>query len=200
MAGRYPDLQTSQFPPDVVLEGTRVKLVPLKKSHGDDLWEIAADERLWKWNPWPVESRNEMDDYIDRALQELAEGRSRPYLTTLSSGQVVGSTRFMNIVPRHRRLEIGSTWLGKKWQRTGINREVKLLMLTAAFEEWGYDRVELKTDSLNDQSTTAISKLGAKEEGTLRQHVVTRSGRVRDTVYYSIVREEWPAVRERLLG
>lgn len=186
------------FPTDATLKGDRVQLVPLRRLHLDDLWAVGSDSELWKLNPWPVESREEMSNYIDRALEELQAGQSRPYVTTESSGRIVGSTRFMNIVTQHRRLEIGCTWIGQQWQRSGINRAAKLLMLSAAFDEWGYDRVELKTDALNTQSRTAIARLGAVEEGTLRQHVVTRSGRVRDTVYYSIVREEWPAIRARL--
>ena len=168
--------------------------------HLDALWSVADDTAIWDFNPWPVETYQEMRAYVDKALSRLSQRSEFPYVTVaISSGRVVGSTRFMNIEPRHRRLEIGSTWLAPEWQRTGINREAKLLMLSAAFDEWGYDRVELKTDSLNHQSRTAILKLGAIEEGTLRRHVVTRSGRVRDTVYYSIVGSEWPDVRDRLL-
>lgn len=200
MPGDYPQLESARFPEAVALSGRLVHLEPMTPDHLDALWSVADDTAIWDFNPWPVETYQEMRAYVDKALSRLSQRSEFPYVTVaISSGRVVGSTRFMNIEPRHRRLEIGSTWLAPEWQRTGINREAKLLMLSAAFDEWGYDRVELKTDSLNHQSRTAILKLGAIEEGTLRRHVVTRSGRVRDTVYYSIVGSEWPDVRDRLL-
>ena len=116
----------------------------------------------------------------------------------MGSGSVVGSTRFLNLDPAHRRVEIGSTWVAPPWQRTSVNTEAKYLMLRHAFETLGCIRVELKTDALNQRSRAAIRRLGALEEGTFRRHMITASGRVRDSVYYSILAEEWPAVRERL--
>jgi RimJ/RimL family protein N-acetyltransferase len=110
----------------------------------------------------------------------------------------VGSTRFGNIEPDHRRVEIGWTWIGRDWQRTAVNTETKLLMLTHAFETWGCVRVELKTDALNARSRAAILRIGAREEGTMRQHQVTESGRLRDTVYFSILDREWPEVKRGL--
>lgn len=124
-----------------------------------------------------------------------------PFVTVLKSGgQVVGCTRFGNIVPAHRRAEIGWTWVGKPWQRSGVNTEAKFLMLSHAFEVWQCIRVELKTDFLNQKSRTAILRLGAREEGVLRQHMVAPDGRLRDTVYYSILDREWPAVKAALLA
>ncbi len=116
-----------------------------------------------------------------------------------SSGTAVGSTRFGNIDLNNLRAEIGWTWIAKPWQRTAINTEAKLLMLRHAFEVWQCNRVELKTDALNQRSRRAIERLGAKEEGTLRQHMVTSSSRLRDTVYYSITNDEWPAVETQLI-
>jgi RimJ/RimL family protein N-acetyltransferase len=114
------------------------------------------------------------------------------------SGRAIGSTRFMNIDRTNRRVEIGSTWIAPAWQRTAVNTEAKYLMLRHAFEVWGCVRVELKTDALNQKSRNAILRLGAQEEGTLRRHLVTSTGRVRDTVYFSILDNEWPAVRAKL--
>jgi RimJ/RimL family protein N-acetyltransferase len=115
-----------------------------------------------------------------------------------SSGRVIGSTRFMNIDRVNRRVEIGSTWIAPAWQRTAVNTEAKYLMLKHAFEVWGCVRVELKTDALNQQSRDAILRLGAKEEGTLRKHLLTWTGRIRDSVYFSILDTEWPEVKARL--
>ena len=115
-----------------------------------------------------------------------------------SSGRAIGSTRFMNIDRANRRVEIGSTWIAPAWQRTPVNTEAKYLMLRHAFEVWGCIRVELKTDALNQKSRTAILRIGAKEEGTLRRHLLTWTGRVRDTVYFSILDNEWPEVKLQL--
>ena len=117
-----------------------------------------------------------------------------------SSGRVIGSTRFMAIAAPHRRVEIGSSWVAKPWQRTAVNTEAKYLMLRHAFETWGCLRVELKTDSRNERSRRAMLRLGCVEEGTYRKHVVTERGQVRDTVYFSVVDDEWPAVKARLEG
>src|SRR4030081_1121871 len=115
-----------------------------------------------------------------------------------SSGRVIGTTRFMNFDRVNRRLEIGSTWIAPAWQRTAVNTEAKYLMLRHAFEVWKCFRVELKTDALNQESRNAILRLGAKEEGTLRRHVLTWTGRVRDSVYFSILDSEWPEVKARM--
>jgi N-acetyltransferase len=134
-----------------------------------------------------------------KALDEQSRGVSLPFATIeRSSGTVIGSTRFMNIDVPNRRVEIGSTWIAPPWQRTAINTEAKYLMLSHAFDQWGCIRVELKTDVLNQKSRNAILRIGAKEEGTLRHHMVTHSGRLRDTVYFSILKFEWPHVRCRI--
>jgi RimJ/RimL family protein N-acetyltransferase len=140
-----------------------------------------------------------MRDYIDSALEAQAAGTAIPFATVeRASGRVIGSTRYMNIDTANRRVEIGSTWLAKPWQRTAMNTEAKYLMLRHAFETLGCVRVELKTDALNQQSRQAILRIGAREEGTLRQHMVTWSGRLRDTVYFSILDSEWPGVKANL--
>lgn len=140
-----------------------------------------------------------MRRYVEAALDLRRAGSAYPFVTIeRAGGRVIGSTRFGSITPRHRRVEIGWTWLGRPWQRTALNTETKYLMFAHAFEEMGCNRVELKTDALNEQSRRAILRLGAQQEGRLRSHTVTDTGRVRDTVYFSIIAEEWPGTRERL--
>ncbi|MEL7170324.1 MAG: GNAT family protein [Bacteroidota bacterium] len=179
----------------VLLEGTHVRLEPLTLGHLDALCEVGLDPELWRWTTSTVHDRDDMRVYIEAALKGQRRGRMRPFATIhRASGRVVGSTRFGNIVPEHRRAEIGWTWVARPWQRTAVNTEAKGLMLRHAFEEMGCQRVEIKTDVLNARSRAAILRLGATEEGILRQHVVTATGRTRDTIYYSILADEWPRV------
>jgi RimJ/RimL family protein N-acetyltransferase len=146
-----------------------------------------------------MRTREDLRAAIDKAFADQHRGESLVFATLeRSSGSVVGSTRFMNIDHANRRAEIGSTWIAPAWQRTVINTEAKYLMLGHAFEQWKYNRVELKTDALNQKSRAAILRIGAKEEGTLRKHMVTWSGRIRDSVYFSILDTEWPEVKARL--
>jgi N-acetyltransferase len=141
----------------------------------------------------------DMEEYVALALAERDAGTAIPFAQVeTSAGRVVGSTRLANIDRVHARAEIGWTWLGRAWQRTAINTEAKLLLFTHAFEVMGCHRVELKTDVLNAQSRRAILRLGAVQEGIFRRHKITESGRARDTVYFSVIAEEWPAVREGL--
>lgn len=188
-----------RVPERVVLEGEHVVLEPLGVERLDELSAVGLDEELWRWTPNRVGTRDEMAQYVAQALHEEAAGVSLPFATIdRASGRAVGSTRYMNIAVAHARLEIGSTWLGRASQRTAINTEAKSLMLRHAFEVLGAMRVELKTDALNERSRAAIARIGAKEEGTLRKHMVTWSGRLRDTVYFSVLDTEWPEVRARL--
>ncbi len=168
-------------------------------SHHAGLCSIGLDEDLWRWIPFPVRTPEDMQQYIREALEAQAKGTALPFATILkASGQPVGSTRYLNVDLGNRRVEIGATWIGRAWQRTAVNTEAKYLMLRHAFETLGCLRVELKTDSLNDRSRTAILRLGAKQEGTFRNHMVTASGRMRHTVYFSIIDSEWPEVKARL--
>ncbi|MGH8403122.1 MAG: GNAT family N-acetyltransferase, partial [Gammaproteobacteria bacterium] len=163
------------------------------------LCAVGLDPDLWRWVPTQVRSREDMAAYVRKALDEQQHGASLPFATIFrDTGQVIGSTRFLNMEPENRRVEIGATWIGRTWQRTAVNTEAKYLMLRHAFEEWCCLRVELKTDALNVRSRRAILRLGAKEEGILRRHVVADTGRVRDTVYYSILDDEWPSVKAAL--
>jgi len=183
----------------ITLEGEFVKLVPLKLSHLPELFEAANDESLWLWTTNNIKAREDMLRYVETALGEFERKISLPFVTIeKSSGKIVGSTRFGNIALEHRKTEIGWTWINSQWQRTKINTEAKLLMLTHAFETWKCVRVELKTDRLNEKSRRAILRLGAKEEGILRQHMRTDAGRFRDTVYFSIIDSEWQTVKSAL--
>jgi RimJ/RimL family protein N-acetyltransferase len=185
----------------VTLEGRYVRLEPLAIGHHADLCAVGLDEELWRWTPTAVRTPEDMRAYIDIALRAQAEGSALPFATVdRTTGRAIGSTRFANIDRGHRRLEIGWTWIGRAWQRTAVNTEAKYLMLRHAFETLGAMRVELKTDSLNERSRRAILRLGAVEEGTFRKHMLTENGRIRHTVYFSIVDEEWPAVKTRLEG
>lgn len=185
----------------VTLQGTSVRLEPLRLSHVAALANIGLDPELWKWVPTAVTSREEMHAYVSTALDEQARGVSLPFvIVDAGTDAVVGCTRYGNIERAHKRLEIGWTWVTSARQRTGTNTEAKLLLLTHAFETLGANRVELKTDALNNKSRVAIARIGAQQEGILRQHIITASGRVRDTVYFSIIRAEWPGVRNLLRG
>lgn len=183
----------------MTLEGGVVRLEPLRNEHSAALAEVGLDPSLWRWTTSVVKSEADMERYVEAAVAEQAAGLSLPFATIeRMSGRIIGSTRFGSIAAAHRRVEIGWTWIGREWQRTAINTEAKLLMLAHAFEHWRCIRVELKTDVLNEKSRRAIERIGAREEGTLRRHMVTEEGRVRDTVYYSILADEWPAVRRDL--
>jgi RimJ/RimL family protein N-acetyltransferase len=183
----------------VTLRGAAVTLEPMDLRHVEALARVGLEPELWRWIPSAVSTAAEMRAYVEKALDEQRRGVSLPFvIVTNPGGQTVGSTRYGNIDLPNRRLEIGWTWVTPAFQRTAINTEAKLLLLTHAFEQLGVNRVELKTDALNQKSRSAITRLGAVEEGTFRKHIVTTSGRVRDTVYYSIIDTEWPAVKRRL--
>jgi len=183
----------------VVLEGQFVRLDPLTLAHHADLCAVGLDPELWRWTTSVVGTPDQMRAYIEEALRGQAAGTALPFATVeKTAGRVVGSTRFASLDRRHRRAEIGWTWIGRPWQRTAVNTEAKYLMLRHAFETWGCIRVELKTDVLNEASRRAILRLGASEEGILRQHMITDTGRMRDTVYYSIIDTEWAAVKATL--
>ena len=183
----------------LTLEGKYVRLTPLKLSHLPELYEAASDESLWLWTTNVIENREDALRYIETALGEFERKVSLPFVTIeKSSGRIIGSTRFGNLDAKHRKAEIGWTWINPQWQRTNVNTEAKLLMLTHAFETWKCVRVELKTDVLNEKSRKAILRLGAKEEGVLRRHLITDAGRFRDTVYFSIIDSEWQTVKAGL--
>lgn len=185
----------------VVLEGQHVRLVPLSPAHDESLVAAAADGELWNSAFTLVPTRDTIAAYIAAALEAQARGQELPFVIIRKSSaedHVVGSTRFYLIDRENRHLEIGYTWLAASAQRTRVNTEAKLLLLTHAFESLRCIRVALITDVLNEQSRTAILRLGAKQEGILRNHLIMPDGRYRDSVYFSIVEAEWPQVKAGL--
>jgi RimJ/RimL family protein N-acetyltransferase len=183
----------------VTLTGVHVRLEPLTQEHHGDLCRVGLDPELWKWTTSQVLTPEDMRAYIETALQWLADGTALPFaVVPLALGRAAGSTRYANIDRANRRLEIGWTWYGRAFQRTAVNTECKYLLLRHAFEALGAVRVEFKTDALNERSRAALLRIGAKEEGILRNHMITWSGRRRHSVYYSVIAEEWPAVKHGL--
>jgi len=185
-----------------VLEGPRVRLEPLALDrHWEGLLAIGLDDDLWRWTINHPKTPDDLRGYLETALSEQAQGRSLPFATIdVASGQVAGCTRFGNIEVPHRKVEIGWTWVGRPFQRSHVNTEAKYLMMQHAFEVWACVRVELKTNLLNRRSRDAMLRIGCVEEGVLRQHSISDAGVVRDTIYYSVLDREWPAVKARLEG
>jgi RimJ/RimL family protein N-acetyltransferase len=180
----------------VTLSTARVILRPMLPGDAAGLAKAASDGALWQKPTTSVPRPEAVPAYIENALEEQRAGTQLPLTTVLAEGgEIVGSTRYMNIDPANRRLEIGTTWIARSWQRTFVNTHAKYLMLRHAFEELGCIAVEFRTHSRNDQSRAAIERLGAKQDGVLRSHMIMPDGHVRDTVVYSILSDEWPAVR-----
>ena len=184
----------------VTLENTFVRLAPLSADHAVDLAALTVGTGITRWFPQPLDSRELVDAFVAEGLEQAARRVALPFTIYDTHGMVVGSTRYMNIVAEHRRLEIGCTFVGAPWQRTAINTAAKLLLLEYGFERLNCERIELKTDARNSKSRAAITRIGAAEEGTLRRHVICADGYHRDTVYFSILRPEWPDVKTRLLA
>jgi N-acetyltransferase len=185
----------------LTLEGIVVRLEPIRREHADLFWEAAKGDLddIFRWIPYSMKTPEDFQKLVAKIFDEQERGESVAFATVeKNSGTVIGSTRFMNIDRANRRVEIGSTWIIPASQRTAVNTEAKYLMLRHAFEVWGCIRVELKTDALNQKSRNAILRIGAKEEGTLRRHVITWTGRARDSVYFSILDNEWPEVKAKL--
>ena len=182
------------------LEGRLVRLEPLTRGHADGLWDASRDPRTWRWLSvvQPVD-RRAFDGWLRAALDAGASGAEIP-LATVAGERVVGSTRFLALRPEHRSVEIGWTWLHPDAWGTGVNVEAKLLMLRHAFERWGCRRVELKTDALNERSRGAMEAMGATFEGIHRKHMLVRDRENRDSAWYSVTDDEWPAVERGLLG
>lgn len=184
----------------VTLENRFVRLEPLSlEKHFAQLTEVSLDAELWRWTVSQIETPEDLRSYLEKALDEQERGLALPFATIeKTSGKAVGSTRFGSISAENKRVEIGWTWVGKNWQRSFVNTAAKLLMLRHAFETWGCNRVELKTDALNSVSRRAIARLGAVEEGVFRKHIVNDTGRIRDSVYFSITTDEWQTVKVNL--
>jgi N-acetyltransferase len=183
----------------VVLEGELVRLEPMSLAHEDGLWEAARDARTWEWlSVVQPQTRGEMRAYLEAALANAADGIELPLVTVWrEDGRVIGSTRYLALRPEHRSIEIGWTWLTPEVWGTGANVEAKLLMLEHAFERVGAMRVEFKTDARNVESRRALEALPATFEGILRKHMVIHAG-IRDSAYYAITDDDWPAVKMNL--
>ncbi|MEK7401350.1 MAG: GNAT family protein [Gemmatimonadota bacterium] len=183
----------------IALEGRHVRLAPMGLHHVDALWAAAQDPKTWEFSSAVIRNLEECRTYVETAVSWQSAGTAVPFVTMdRASGQVIGSTRFANIDRTHRRAEIGWTWLNPKWWRSAMNTEAKYLMLRHAFEEWKCMRVELKTGHKNVRSQDAIERIGGVREGTLRKHMVQPDGSIRDSVYFSILDDEWPTVKSRL--
>ena len=183
----------------VVLESEFVRLEPLSSHHKEGLCDAIADGELWNLFVTIVPPLHKVDEFLDNAKKDYDAGISLAFATIdKRTNKIAGSTRFMQVDLANKKVEIGYTFLGKSWQRTRVNTEAKLLMLTHAFEVLDVNRVEFLTDYLNHTSRQAILRLGAKEEGILRSHKVMANGRVRDSALYSIIKNEWAGVKQHL--
>lgn len=183
----------------VTLEGRHVRLEPLAMGHHEALCEAGADPATFRWFPMPVAGEVAMRDYIASGLADLAQDRALPFAIRLkASDRVVGATRFAAIEMAHQRAEIGWTWLNADARRTPVNTECKRLLLAHGFEQLGFNRIEFKTDSRNAASRAALARVGATEEGIFRNHMLMPDGSLRHSVWFSIIREEWPRVRAHL--
>lgn len=183
----------------VTLEGKLVRLEPLRHEHVEGLWEAGRFEEIWTYMSVTMTQPEDARVFVEQAMKNEADGIELPFaIINRQDGKVIGSTRFLNISRKDRGLEIGFTWLTPSVWKTSINTECKFLLLAQCFEELGCIRVQLKTDSRNANSQRAIARIGGVYEGVLRNHMILPDGYVRDSVYFSIVDREWPAVREKL--
>ena len=188
------------FVDPVTLQGRHATLVPLAREHAGALAAAAADGELWRLWYTGVPSPEQAAAWVDAALAQREGAGAMPFtVRDNATGDIVGSTRFFNVEAAHRRLEIGHTWYACRVQRTALNTECKLLLLTHAFETLDCIAVEFRTNFFNFQSRAAIARLGAKQDGILRNHQLTPEGILRDTVVFSIIDGEWPAVKRNLL-
>jgi RimJ/RimL family protein N-acetyltransferase len=195
-----PDLKAPMQVEPITLEGRRVRLEPLDLAkHFEGLTAIGLDDDLWRWTISHPKSPDDLRGYLETALREQEQGRSLPFTTIdKGSGRIAGCTRFGSIDASIRKVEIGWTWVGRPFQRSHVNTEAKYLMMRHAFEVWGCVRVELKTNVLNRRSRDAMLRIGCVEEGVLRNLGISDAGVPRDTVYYSVIDREWPAVKAKL--
>jgi RimJ/RimL family protein N-acetyltransferase len=184
----------------VTLTGRVVRLEPLREAHISDLTTAAQDESIWRYMPYgTVSNETEMRAWVQEVVSRQARGTDLPFAVIhLETGKAVGCTRYLDIQPANRAVEVGGTWYGVAYQRTAVNTECKLLILRHAFETLGCIRVQLKTDLRNERSQRAIERIGAVREGVLRHHVIMPDGYRRSSVYYSILDSEWPAVKAKL--
>ena len=182
-----------------VLDGTRIRLEPMTLEHLPGLEAVAFDDRIWRYMLSWVKTPEDLRVWVDTALKMEASGTAMPWVTVLKAeNRVIGSTRFADLDRKHGTVELGYTWLAPEFHGAGLNAEAKLLQLRYGFEELGLRRVALKTHHENVQSQAAMRKIGAVEEGTFRNHYVMPDGSQRHSVWFSIIREDWPRVRSLL--
>ena len=183
----------------ITLVGQSIRLEPLRIDHAPALAHAGLHAELWRLQPAPISTEDDMRNYVHTALSDQRCGSGLPFvIVDTRANQIIGSTRYMDIALAHFRLEIGATWLTPTHQRSRANTEAKLLLLDYAFESLGIKRVVFKTEVLNEQSRSALARIGGVEEGTFRQHLYAASGRARDMVYFSILAQEWPDVKAKL--
>lgn len=184
----------------VVLQGKHVRLEPLSESHVKGLTEVGAGQDFWDFMLYGrINTEDDMRNWVREMLSRAAKGTDLPFAVIhLASGRVAGATRYLNITPKDRGLEVGGTWYGTEFQRTALNTECKYLLFTHAFETLRCIRVQIKTDLRNVRSQKAIERIGAKKEGVLRNHLILPDGRYRDSAFYSIIDTEWAEVKRRL--
>jgi RimJ/RimL family protein N-acetyltransferase len=186
----------------VVLQGKYARLEPMTEAHVSALAEIGVGQNFWNFMLYgDMTTEDDMRNWVRDILGRAARGGDLPFVAVeLKSGRVAGATRYLNILPKDRGLEIGGTWYGSEFQRTAVNTECKYLLLRHAFETLGAIRVQLKTDSRNERSQRAIERIGGVREGVLRNHMILPDGYIRDSVFFSILDAEWPQVKSRLEG
>lgn len=185
----------------IELEGERARLTPLERGYAEELFEVGRESIIWTYMPKHVETLEDMRELIEEALTARERGTEYPFVIwDKETGNIVGSTRFISISAQHRNLEIGWTWYSPQVWRTRVNTECKYLLLRHCFETLSLIRVQFKADRRNERSNRAIARLGAVQEGILRQDRIMHDGYIRDSVYHSILAEEWPEVKARLEG
>lgn len=186
---------------NIVLENQKALLKPLSQEHLEELFLVSQNEKIWEYSTNNLMTKKALEEFISLALEERQKGSSYPFVIyDKEKKATTGSTRYGNISWKDKRVEIGWTWLGLEFQRTGLNRACKEMLLKYAFETLEMERVEFKTDVLNQQARQALLRIGAREEGVLRSHTVMHDGRRRDTIYYSILKNEWPGIRTSIFG
>ncbi|WP_318616585.1 GNAT family N-acetyltransferase [Sporosarcina sp. YIM B06819] len=186
---------------NIQLIGEAVLLRPMTKEDGEGIYACCRDERIWSHMSQSLQTRKDVDAYIEQALVNRDAGTEYPFVIVLrATNEIVGSTRFFDIATAHKRLELGHTWLHPSVWRTNVNTECKYLLLSYCFEQLQFQRVQIKTGHENIQSQKAIERIGAKKEGILRNHMIRPNGKVRHTVMYSVVQEEWLEVKQRIEG
>ena len=185
----------------VTLEGAHVRLEPMREAHADGLVAAGCGFGIFRFFPFSLDAEDAMRGYVKLNVAAVASGAVLPFVTTLrATNRIVGATSFLAIEPAHKRLEIGATWITPSHQRSPVNSEVKLLQLSHCFEVLGCNRVEFKTDERNQKSRDALARIGAKEEGRFRAHMVMPDGHLRTSVWFSVIAPEWPAVKLALVA